>query len=294
MDPAPKYVVISPVKDEELYIGRTLQAMVNQTLKPVRWIIVDDGSADRTREIVETVTRAHPFIHLSRNPGAGSRQTGVAEVRAFNFGMHQANGLEYDYIAKLDGDLSFEPDYFERLLSNFTRNPRLGIASGVYLEKTDTRWREVRMPEYHAAGASKVVRRECFKAIGGFIAERGWDTVDEIRAMTKGWETRHFPELKMKHWKPEGAGMGLIHTSIMYGEIYYRTGGGALFFVLKVLARLWHPPVIIGVVAMLWGYIRASLCHRKRLVTQEEARCYQSLLNARLARNLRRCTACSR
>ena len=93
------------------------------------------------------------------------------------------------------------------------------------------------MPSYHAAGASKMVRRLCFEQIGGFVAARGWDTVDEIRAVAAGWRTGHCKELKMKHWKREGSGIGAIRTHFMHGEIYYRTGGSRTFFVLKVLHR---------------------------------------------------------
>ena len=99
------------------------------------------------------------------------------------------------------------------------------------------------MPHYHAAGASKAVRRECFENIGGFITQRGWDTVDEIRARSRGWETTHFADLKMKHWKPEGTGMGLLRTSCMHGEIYYRTGGSRPVLYLKSRAPNDAPPL---------------------------------------------------
>lgn len=286
-----KYLVITPVKDEERYVEHTLRSMAAQTLKPVRWIIVEDGSDDRTPELIEPFAQAHEFIQVVRNPRGQPRQPGSAVVRAFNLGLAEAKklGIEFDFIVKLDCDLSFGPDYFEKLLAQFRANPKLGIASGIYAECHDgTNWREIEMPAYHAAGASKVIRRECWEQIEGFIPARGWDTVDEIRAMTRGWETTHFRDLKMKHWKIEGSGIGPMRTNAMHGEIYYLTGGGLVFFLFKVLHRVKMRPFVAGALAMLWGYVRTKFSGRARLVTREEARCYRALLNARLLGGLKR------
>jgi len=283
MDPSPRYMIVSPVKDEERYIELTLRSVIGQTLKPELWVIVDDGSRDRTPEIIRRYLSENPFIRLVRNPNAGRRQTGSAIIRAFNCGYESAGAGDFDFIVKLDCDLSFEPDYFENLLCRLMDDPRLGIASGVYRERNgDGVWKEVAMPTYHAAGACKVVRRGCFGEIGGFIVSAGWDTVDEIRAMTLGWKTRHFADLKMNHHKPEGSGIGSIKTSVMCGEIHYLTGGGKLFFLLKVLHRMRKKPRVVGAMALLWGYMTALWNRKAPLVTKAEAACYQTLLNERM------------
>ena len=199
-----EYLVISPVKDEERYVEHTIRSMVNQTRPPARWIIVDDGSSDRTPELIERYARQHPFIHVVRNPRGQPRQPGSAVIRAFNRGYEEARtlGIPYEVIVKLDCDLSFERDYFEQLLARLEVDAGLGIASGVYSENMNgDDWAEIPMPSYHAAGASKVIRRACWEAIGGFVQSRGWDTVDEIRAMHLGWRTTHFLDLPMRHWK---------------------------------------------------------------------------------------------
>ena len=262
--------------------------MVRQSLKPVRWIIVDDGSSDRTAEIVEGYAREHSYIQLLRLAGGQARQPGARVVRAFNRGYEAVQSIDYEFIVKLDCDLSFEPEYFERLSEKFLADPKLAIASGVYLEAPDgVTWREVAMPPYHAAGASKVIRRTCFEQIGGFVPARGWDTVDEIRAMARGWRTGHFRELKMWHWKPEGSGIGSMRTSVMHGEIFYRTGGSKMFFLMKVLHRLGRRPFLVGGLALFWGYLRSMVSHEERLVTVEEARCYRAVLKARLTGKFR-------
>ena len=152
----------------------TLESMVRQSVKPMRWIVVDDGSSDQTAQIVRRYEHDHSYIRLVKRPCGQPRQPGSAVVHAFNRGYEVAGGLDYDFIVKLDCDLGFEADYFERLLEQFVADPKLGIASGVYLESSDgLTWEEIAMPPYHAAGASKVVRRNCFEQIGGFVSARG-------------------------------------------------------------------------------------------------------------------------
>jgi poly-beta-1,6-N-acetyl-D-glucosamine synthase len=286
----PRYVIVSPVKDEERYIDLILRSVTCQILKPVLWVIVDDGSKDNTMNIVNRYAEAYPFIRLVRNPHSGARQTGSAVIRAFNFGCQFIGQTEHDFIVKLDCDLSFGPDYFEKLLEKFTDDPKLGIASGVYFEQDKAGvWNQITMPAYHAAGACKVIRKACFEAIGGFIVAAGWDTVDEIRAIAKGWKTAHFADLGMKHHKPEGSGIGTIKTGVMHGEIYYLTGGSIFFFLLKVLHRLKSKPYGLGALALVRGYLKAFLSRKTPLVTKTEAKCYRSLLNDRLlaqAKNL--------
>ncbi len=280
---SPRYVVISPVKDEERYIELTLESVIAQTLKPVLWVIADDGSRDSTKEIIRQYLPKHPFIRLVENSNSGIRQPGAAVIRAFNFGYSSTGETVYDFIVKLDCDLSFERDYFEKLLQRFNDDQSLGIASGVYFEKGNNgAWREIIMPSYHAAGACKVIRRKCFEEIGGFIVAAGWDTVDEIRAMTRGWKTRHFKDLQIRHHKIEGSGIGQLRTSVMHGEIYYLTGGSKPFFVLKVIHRMGSKPYVLSALALLLGYFRALKKKKQPLVTETEARCYQTLLSNRL------------
>jgi len=277
------YVIISPVKDEEQFVEFTLRSVIQQTVKPVLWILVDDGSRDRTSEIVSRYAEEHSFIRLIRNPNSGVRKPGSAVIRAFNVGYNALGDTAYDFIVKLDCDMSFEPDYFEQLMGRFAGDERLGIASGVYLEMNKTGvWKEVPMPSYHAAGACKVVRRNCFKDISGFIVSAGWDTVDEIRAMIHGWRSRHFRDLQMHHHKPEGSGIGPVRTNFMHGEIYYLTGGSKLFFLLKVLHRIKAKPYVLGALALTGGYLRAGVKRKDLLVTREEALRYKAMLRGRI------------
>ncbi len=190
---------------------------------------------------------------------------------------------------KLDCDLDFSQDYFEQLLAKFQQDERLGIASGDCMEKNANGWHPSSGPPYHAVGACKMVRAKCFEEIGGFIPARGWDTIDEIRAQMKGWRTCHVRELKFYHLKPEGSGLGFVRTNAMHGEIYYLTGGGTFFLLLKVAHRmLLGKPFLLGGLAVLYGFLRARVSGKKKLVSKAEAQFYRHLLNGRIWRGLSR------
>lgn len=277
------YVVITPVRNEAQFIGKTIESMVNQTILPKEWIIVDDGSTDETPRIINEAASENYWIKVVRRPNRGFRNTGVGEIESFYEGYNAITCTDWDFIVKLDGDLSFSMYYFENLLKQFQKNEKLGIASGVYKEVFKNGiWHIIDMPSYHAAGACKVLRKNCFIEIGGFVIAEGWDTVDEIKAMSRGWDTGHFPDLQMRHYKQEGTGMGLLRTSAMHGRIYYRTGGDKLFFLLKVIHRATKKPYLLGGLVLFIGYVRELLSRRPLLVTPEEAQHYKDLLRARL------------
>ena len=163
-----RYIVISPAKDESERIEKTIDSMLAQSVKPVHWVVVDDGSTDNTPEILDKYAATTDWISVIRLNRDAERKLGSAEIRAFEVGLQHVENLDFDFVVKLDCDLKFDPSYFERLLQKFNENPRLGIASGIYLEKLQDSWVEVEMPSYHASGASKMVRAQCFSDIGGF------------------------------------------------------------------------------------------------------------------------------
>jgi poly-beta-1,6-N-acetyl-D-glucosamine synthase len=278
-----RYILISPIKDEEKYVDVTIRAVLRQTVRPYRWVFVDDGSRDGTHQILESVARRVDWITVLTIHRDATRLPGSGIIRAFNEGFRTVQDEKFDFIVKLDCDIDFPPDYFERLIARFQQDVRLGIASGIYLERPQKKWIPIKMPAYHAAGQTKMVRMECFREIGGFVASRGWDSFDEIKAQSAGWITRHFEEIQFYHLKLEGSGIGFLRTSKMLGEVYYLTGGGPLFFVLKCLYYVFSgKPFFLGSVMMLFGYLQPLLARRHRLVTSAEAKLYRRLLNRRI------------
>jgi glycosyltransferase involved in cell wall biosynthesis len=260
-----------------------LDSVIAQTCKPVQWIIVDDGSDDGTTAILDEYASRVDWITVLKTQRTGERQPGSPVIRAFNAGYALVRDTDFDFVVKLDCDLDLPADYFQQLVTRFQSNSRLGIASGVYLETKQDRWAAVKMPPYHAAGATKMIRRSCFEDIQGFITSPGWDTVDEIKAQVAGWTTSHFEDLHFYHLKPEGSGIGKLRTNLMHGEIYYLTGGGAAFFFLKFIDRLVHArPFLLAPIALLWGFFRPWVLRQSRLVSPAEARFYRRLLNSRI------------
>jgi len=277
------YILVSPVKDEEKYIQRTIDSVLQQTIRPSAWIIVDDGSRDQTKAIIERAVSEHPWITLLPLATDANRKPGSGIIRAFNAGYELAKKQPFDFIVKFDCDIEFPPDYFAQLMERFGRDEKLGIASGIYLEERKGVWTRVPMPDYHAAGQTKVVRAKCFAEIGGFVASRGWDTVDEIKAQALGWKTCHFEDLYFYHLKKEGSGIGFPRTNMMHGEIYFLTGGSKRFFFLKLLHRLlFGKPFVVGGFLMLWGYLKAWGTGKPKLVTPVEENLYRRLLNRRI------------
>jgi biofilm PGA synthesis N-glycosyltransferase PgaC len=278
------YIIVTPVKDEELYVAHTLQSVADQTVRPLCWVLVDDGSTDRTPDIIQAYANKFEWISYIRVERTNERLLGSAEIRAFSIGYESIGHLEHDYVVKLDADLALPSDYFEQMLCQFRENSSLGIASGLYLEEKKGSWNPAHLPRYHAAGAAKMARVACLHAIGGFPLLPGWDTVDEIKAWARGWETRHFPEIQFYHLKPEGSALGGLRTSFYHGEIYYVSGGSVLFFAGKLLHRLvTGKPLLLAGGMLLCGYLHAVLTRRHKLVSLHEATYYKRLLNRRIA-----------
>ena len=275
-----RYILISPVKDEEKYVEATLRSVVAQSLRPYRWIILDDGSRDATPEILRRYAEKHDWIQVVRIERDASRLPGPAEIRAFVQGYELVKDGDFDFVVKLDCDLELPPNYFELLCKEFHEDDSLGLASGHYLEQRKGDWHAVPMPEYHVAGASKMYRKKCYTDIRGLQFSIAWDTIDEIRALEMGWKTRHYDELEFYHLKTLGSGVGQLRTNLMHGEIYYLTGGGLGFFLLKLLYRVHRSkPFLIGSLAILWGYLKCWLSEKPRLVSDSEAKRYQQMLN---------------
>jgi glycosyltransferase involved in cell wall biosynthesis len=257
-----KYVIITPVHNEEMYIRCTLDSVVSQKLLPEQWIIVDDGSTDNTAEIIQEFVKRHAWIKMVTLPVKGRREVGARVVRIFYEG-YKLIDTDYDFIVKLDGDLSFDSDYFERLLGKYVEDPRLGIAGGALYIPVGDQWRLEKVPVDHVRGATKVYRKACFDEIGGLPLVNGWDGIDEWRAQMKGWKTRSYGELIVHHLRPTGASLGLWGGNIKAGEYAYFMGYPWLVILARSLYRVLtgRPPFVIGT-ALLLGYMKSWLARK--------------------------------
>ena len=80
--PPKKYVVITPARNEEDNIGHTIVSMLAQSQRPMRWVIVNDGSSDRTAELIDAAAAKYPWILAHHRPDRGYRNQGGGVVEA--------------------------------------------------------------------------------------------------------------------------------------------------------------------------------------------------------------------
>jgi poly-beta-1,6-N-acetyl-D-glucosamine synthase len=250
-------VAITPARDEQQLLPGLIASMVAQTRRPAHWIMIDDGSSDRTPELLDQAARDHDWIevhHLPRNRG---REFGGESV-IMRF-LPREVWDSYDFILRTDADLSFGPRLIELLLAEFASDSKLGIAGAVLHEPHGSGWREVKMPRFHTRGAVKMYSSRCFAAIGGLRAGVGWDTIDEAQAMMLGYRTRSFPEIIAFHHRPQGAAGGLLRSRFSSGRTAYVVGYSPLFMLARALRRTFLSPPFIGSVLMIAGYVDAHL-----------------------------------
>jgi biofilm PGA synthesis N-glycosyltransferase PgaC len=254
-----KYVVVTPVRDEESYLPRTIESMATQTILPQEWVIVDDGSRDSTGNIIEKAVQQYPWIRAVHRKDRGFRKWGGGIIEAFYSGFEVLKCQDWDFMSKLDGDLSFGPDYFEKTFQKFQENRKIGIGGGVlYHEENGKRILEDH-PVFHVRGGVKIYRRACWEAIGGLWVGPGSDTVDEVKANMLGWTTMSFFDIHMTHHRYTGASWGRWGGLVKDGKIDYVSGYHPLFLTAKSIARLVRRPYLLGSIALVYGYISAYL-----------------------------------
>lgn len=265
------YVLMTAAYNEEANIGKTIASVLSQTLLPNRWVIVSDGSVDRTDEIVESHAKQHSFIQFERVKRAPGRSFG-SKVRALHAASELLEDARHDYIGNLDADVSIEPSYFEDLIVCFQERPSLGLAGGFVCEETDGEFRSRRSNRlYSVAHAAQLVRRECYEAIGGYavLEYGGEDWHAQTSARMRGWEVEAFPELKIFHHRHTGEGENLLRHKFRQGRMDYSFGSDPLFEVLKCAERLPEAPFFMGSVSRLAGFLWSWVRGERRPVSDE-------------------------
>jgi biofilm PGA synthesis N-glycosyltransferase PgaC len=248
-----RLVIISPCRDEEQLVRFTLDSVVKQTYRPHLWLIVDDGSRDRTAEIVAGYTAAHPWIRLVRRRREGGRQLGPGVVNAFNAGLAALEDEPFDVIAKLDCDLEFGAETFAAIMAAFD-NPRVGMASGTTLLLLRGKLVSERYTSYHVPGQAKFYRQACFRDIGGLQGVYGWDIIDETDARRHGWLTLSTPQPIFIHHRLQGSSFGGLRGRIIWGQGAYAIGSHPLFALARGIYRLAEHPWLVGGLAFIWGF----------------------------------------
>ena len=263
-----KYVIISPVRNEAQYIEQTIQAIIDQTVKPSECIFVDDGSTDETVEIISRYAELHPWlrlVHRDKREDKGDRQRGKGVVDTFYFGFNRLANQDYEFVIKLDGDVAFASNYFEFLLHKFAADPKLGIAGGGLYERVDGKNWSLRSAKDHVGGPVKMYRRTCFEAIGGLVPALGWDGLDEWQALALGWKVESYEELKIWHYRIMGRATGALKSKIEMGYGAHYMGYHPLYLIVRGIRHIFTWPYLIGGMGMIIAFFVARWQGREQL-----------------------------
>jgi glycosyltransferase involved in cell wall biosynthesis len=264
------YVLITPARNEAGFIELTIKSVVAQVERPLRWVIVSDGSTDGTDDIVRKYTKEHPWIELLRMPERRERHF-AGKVLAFNAGYEHINNLPYRVIGSLDADISFDPEYFSFLLQKLTSDHTLGLVGTPFRDSSisyDYRFVSIE----HVSGACQLFRRECFEQIGGYVPAKGGaiDRIANIASRMKGWKTRTFTDKSYVHHREIGRAQdGRLRASLKDGAKDYAVGTHPMWMFFRVLYQMTRKPLIIGALALAWGYIRSYFQKAERPVSSE-------------------------
>jgi len=257
------YVLITPVYNEEEFIEDVVKSVVVQTILPQKWVIVNDGSTDGTDEIIKQYEARYNFITSLRLERADIGTYYSHRTRVVLTGYKQIEKLKFDFLGVLDADISLEPTYYEHILTEFDRNPKLGLASGIYVNKVKGQIRKVLRDsdEISTSGALQMFRRECYEAIGGYIPLKygGDDSLAGIMARMDGWETKHFPQYQAIQCRATGTSKGthLLVAKCRDGLVDYTLGTHPLFALAKSFRRVFmEKPFLLGSIARLSGFLR--------------------------------------
>lgn len=256
-----KYILITPAHNEELLIKQTIQSVTSQSVKPIRWVIVDDASTDRTAEIANHYCFEYDFLKVVRIKRKIGRHFGN-KAAAFNRGLAQCSDLSADFVGNLDADISLERTYFEEVLKEFDQNADLGLAGGMVYSLIDGEYVSQNVALDSVAGAVQLFRRECFEAVGGYIPlpYGGIDSAAEIIARMKGWKVQTFPQYRvLEHRRTGSATSGTLSARMKEGRLYYSLGYSPYFHLLRCFYRAKERPKIVGSVAEVVGFLAGAL-----------------------------------
>ncbi|SRR5579875_482003 len=272
MKPAlPTYVLITPCRNEEAFIQTTIESMIRQTVLPIKWVIVDDGSTDRTAAIVDSYAKRYPWIQLVRRPQRKDRNF-AGKVYAFNEGFNFVRDLTFDLIGNLDADISFGADHFEFLINQFAKDQGLGVAGTAYTQPDWDSTRDSFEGQASVHGACQLFRYQCFLDIGGYQPNPGGgiDWIAVTTARMKGWKTRNYPDRRFHHYRTMGtAERSAIGAAFDYGKKDYFLGGSPIWEFFRVSYRMSKKPRVVGGLALLSGYCWAALTRVKRPVSRD-------------------------
>ncbi len=267
-----EYVLITAAYNEDAYIGATIEAVLGQSVAPRKWVIVSDGSTDNTDSIIKNYAERYNLIEYIRREKTETSPCFISKVFAIRAGYAAIKGTPYEFIGILDADITFGVDYYERVISKFQENTRLGLAGGFIHEwlRGDFRNRPSNS-SLSVAGAIQLFRRECYEAIGRHmpLPYGGEDTLCEILARKKGWTVTAFPDIIVQHLKTSAAKRGALKDAIRQGKMDYTIGNHPLFELAKCIRRIRERPFFLKALFRMFGFIWSAAKRERKAVSAE-------------------------
>jgi len=260
-----KYIIVTPVKNEIKYFPLTVDSMLKQSILPIKWIIVNDGSSDGTEKIIQKLGQNYEWIEVINLEDKEKRKPGGEYVASF--GINRVDFDNIDFFVRMDGDLQFDQDYFLNIFFEFERNPKLGIASGVCYVNENGKWVEEKTPRFHTR-AIKTYRVACYKSIGGVETYLGFDTIDEIKANMLGWETRSLTNLKINHLKKTQSSQG-TKAYLNVGIAAYNAAYHPVYVLALAIHKLFNKPYLKGSLTLLWGFFSGYIYKIPRNISDD-------------------------
>jgi biofilm PGA synthesis N-glycosyltransferase PgaC len=233
---------------------------------------VNDGSTDRTREVVERYLPQNPLIELLNVERRAERSFGN-KARAFNRGVRHLKDMDYAFIGNLDADIILEPDYYANILRMLEADGKLGVCGGIIYTKVGDAFVTMDHTLDSVAGAVQLFRRECFTDIGGEYTPfpyGGIDAAAEITAKVKGWTVRKSIEDKAYEQRRTGtATTSALTGCYRLGCRFHSLGYGLTLFGLRCLYRIGDAPAVVGSCVTFLGFVSSIIKRRPVLLPDE-------------------------
>lgn len=262
----PTYALITPAWNEEANLERVIRSVIAQSVLPMQWMIVSDGSTDQTDLIVRSYGERYPWIRLLRLERSPERHF-AGKAHAVNAGYQALKNIEFDLVGNLDADITIPADYYEFLLSKFSEMPQLGVGGTPFVQDMGNPGGHSYAFSNleHVSGACQLFRRHCFDEIGGYrpIKGGGIDWVAVTTARMLGWTTRTFVERTCVHHRLMGtADRSPVEARFRHGQEDYYVGNHPLWEIGRSLFHMKNQPLILGGLSLLSGYIYAWLSRK--------------------------------
>lgn len=262
------YIII-PTYNEEAFLAKTLQSLLEQSLLPSKIVVVNDNSTDNTQEIIDSYSKKSPVITSVNHSSENKHIPGSKVIRAVNFGLEQLDN-NYDIICKFDADLIFPTNYLQLIVKNFNKDTKIGMAGGYcYIEKNNKWIIENLTNKNHIRGALKAYRKDCFQQIGGLKPNMGWDTIDELLAQYHGWSIKTDSSLHVKHLKPTGNSYSKS-SRYKQGEAFYTMRYGFLLSFIATVKLAFYKKSLTFFINTIFGFFNASKKKLPFIVNEKE------------------------